>query len=134
MQLFMSYSPRDKDFAQRLAGHLERRGVSVFDERRLRPGDEWSDVLRKQIEASSALILLVPSTDSPSRNTVWFEAGAAKALGKRVLAVVPPGRAPRELPTDLADIIVLDTSERPLDRLAATLAEAATPSAETVGD
>lgn len=133
MQVFISYSVRDKDFAQELAGQLERQGISVVFDKRLHPGDEWPNVFRKQIEASSALILLVPSTDSPSRNNLWFEAGAAKALGKRVLAVLPPGRTPKELPTDIADIIILDTNERPLDRIAATLAKAAAPSAEKTG-
>jgi hypothetical protein len=131
MQLFISYSSRDRDFARELAEHLEKQGISVFYDKHISPGDEWPSFLRKKIEESSALVLLVPSPDSPHRNTLWFEAGAAKALGKRVLAVLPPGRSTKELPINVADIIVLDTDQRPLEGIAATLAQAAGLAAES---
>jgi hypothetical protein len=130
MQVFISYSRRDREFAEELAGQLEKQGISVFYDKHLSPGEEWASVFRKKIEESSALILLVPSSDSPQRNKLWFEAGAAKALGKRVLAVLPPGRSTKEMLTNIADIIVLDTNQRPLEGIAATLAHAVGSAAE----
>jgi hypothetical protein len=61
-----------------------------------------------------------------NRNTIWFEAGAAKALGKPVLAVLPPSRDPgsTELPTDLAGLLVLDADRRSLESVADTLVHA----------
>jgi hypothetical protein len=55
-----------------------------------------------------------------------FEAGAAKALGKPVLAVLPPKNvsAPIELPTDIAGVLVLDADRRSLDSIADTLLQA----------
>ena len=58
------------------------------------------------------------------RNNLWFEAGAAKALGKRVLAVLPPHARLDELPINVADILVLDAGERPFESIADTLVEA----------
>ncbi len=79
---------------------------------------------RREIERASALILLIPSDDVPNRNNIWFEAGAAKALGKRVLAVLPPNRRLVDLPSDIADILVLDADKRPLESIADTLIQA----------
>jgi hypothetical protein len=90
------------------------------------PGEKWSEGLRKEIENATALILLIPSLESSNRNDVWAEAGAAKALGKPILAVLPPRHkgTRRELPTDIAGLLVLDTDERPLENTADTLLQA----------
>src|ERR1700693_4777704 len=89
-RVFLSYAVKDKDFAYQLRDTLSKRGVSVFLDTSISPGDRWSEVLRREIENATALILLVPSRESLNRNNVWVEAGAAKALGKPGLAVLPP--------------------------------------------
>jgi predicted nucleotide-binding protein len=103
---------------------MTQRGVSVFSDFDLIPGAPWEEVIRKEIEKSSALVLLIPSNDVPNRNNIWFEAGAAKALGKRILAVLPPSHRSVDLPSDIADVLVLDTDKRPLDSIADTLVQA----------
>lgn len=103
---------------------MSQRGVSVFSAFDLKLGDQWASVIRSEIERASALVLLIPSDDVPNRNNIWFEAGAAKALGKRVLAVLPPNRRLLDLPADIADILVLDADKRPLESIAETLVQA----------
>jgi hypothetical protein len=123
--VFLSYAHENRELANDLASVMSRRGVSVFlDSDAIRPGDVWSDVIRREIERASALVLLIPSEDVPNRNNIWFEAGAAKALGKRVLAVLPPNRRLADLPSEIADILVLDADKRPLESIADTLIQA----------
>jgi hypothetical protein len=127
MHVFLSYSGPDKEFARRLADLMTQRGLTVFDTRHVVAGEHLADALRSEIEKASALIMLIPPQDASNRNWVWFEAGAARALGKRVLAVLPPARGAhaRELPTNLADVMVLDADERPLEGIADMLVSAA---------
>lgn len=117
--IFLSYAREDRDFAKELSGLMKERGASVFfDTNAVALGEEWGSVLRKEIEKATALVLLIPSRNVSDRNFIWFEAGAARALGKPVLAVLPPAhKATRtEIPTDIAGLIILDAGERPLDR------------------
>lgn len=124
--LFISYALADGEFASELGDVLRRRGAVVYSDKDMQPGGPWLEALRDQIQKSSALVLIIPSRLMPNRNNIWFEAGAAKAFGKKVLAVLPPHqRLSRDLPTDLADLLVLDTDERPLESVADTLLQAA---------
>jgi hypothetical protein len=105
---------------------MKKRGASVFSDVDTALGSLWSDVLRREIEQASALVLIIPSHSVENRNNIWFEAGAAKALGKPVLAVLPPKRetGPFDMPTDLAGLIVLDTDRRSLESVTDTLLQA----------
>ena len=125
-RVFISYAREDVEFARELGGLMEERGASVFLDANVRPGDLWADVLRKEIERATALVLVIPSRDVANRNSIWFEAGAAKALGKPVLAVLPPHQkvAHGELPTDLAGLLVLDADQKPLANVAEVLLQA----------
>jgi hypothetical protein len=89
------------------------------------PGSDWAEVLRSELERSSALILIIPSRSAANRNNVLFEAGAAKALGKRIFAVLPPNHSSHiELPTNIADLLVMDADRRSLESIADTLLQA----------
>lgn len=126
-RVFLSYSQENAELADALARVMSQRGASVFfDKNTIHVGDRWLETLRSEIEKASALILLIPAHDGPNRNTVLFEAGAAKALGKRVLAVLPPHRsiARDEVPIDIADVVVLDMDERPIESIADMLVQA----------
>ena len=57
--------------------------------------------MREALEASDGVVLVVPEPGASKANKAFFEAGAARALGKPVVAVLPspdPGRA-GELPS-----------------------------------
>jgi hypothetical protein len=127
LRIFISYSTEDRDFAKRLGSLLTSRGASIFGDMTVVPGGAaWADVLRTEIEQSSALILVIPSRNAANRNNVLFEAGAAKALGKPVLAVLPPKSEASsiELPTDIASLLVLDADRRSVESIADTLLQA----------
>jgi predicted nucleotide-binding protein len=125
-RIFISYSSEDRDFAKQLGNLLKNRGASVFQDADIVPGRVWADGLRAEIEQSTALILVIPSRNAANRNNVLFEAGAARALGKRVFAVLPPKHAVSsvDLPTDIADLLVLDADRRSLESIADTLLHA----------
>jgi predicted nucleotide-binding protein len=131
-RVFISFSHEDKAFAGDLAELMERRGVAVFSDADMSPGTLRSDILRREIERASALVLIIPALGLANRNYALFEAGAAKALGKPVLAVLPPGRSigSVELPAEIAGLIVLDADRRSLDSIIDTLLQAV-PSSNT---
>jgi hypothetical protein len=132
-RVFLSYTQRDRHFAEELSSLLKRRGANVFSDIDIRPGDRWAGILREEIENATALILLLPSKDALNRNNVWFEAGAAKTLGKPVLMVLPPEQkiSGSDVPFDLADMVLLNADEVSLDRLADTLIQAVPESGES---
>lgn len=127
MKAFISYGRDDAAFAASLLDEIERLGVSGWlDRRDLRPGENWSGSLRNAIENSDALILVVPETGTSEANTAFFEAGAAKALGKPVLAVMPDARG-RELPVSITDFAIFDASKKPLVDVARSLVHVMEP-------
>jgi TIR domain len=124
-RIFISSSFEDRDFAQRLGSVLRSRGATVFQPADMMPSNDWAEVLRSELEQSSALILVIPSRSAANRNNVLFEASAARALGKRIFAVLPPNHASRiELPTDIADLLVMDADRRSLESIAEMLLQA----------
>ncbi len=129
-KVFISRSKADVAFAGDLAKLLAARGTEVFAFADMTSVDSWAGSLRTAIEQASALGLIIPGHDVPNRNNVWFEAGAAKALGKRILAILPPDGVRRDVPDHLADILILDADRRSLGRIADTLVQAI-PAEET---
>lgn len=127
MKAFMSYSSKDAAFASALRESIERDGVSVFDPARdATPGLDLLTRLREEIEKSDVLILVVPETGTTNANTAFFEAGAAKALGKKVLAVMPDAKG-RQSPSAIADFAIFEAANRPLEDVAKTLIHALEP-------
>lgn len=125
-RFFISHASADAPFALRLEQELSLRGASVYRLSDEQFGTSWPDRLRDEMMKSSAFILIIPSQLDSNRNNIWFEAGAARALNKPVLAVLPPDRrGRREVPTNLADLLVLDADERPIESVAAMLLQAA---------
>lgn len=125
-RIFISYSSEDRRFAKRLGDLLKNRGALVSQDTDIASGGMWADMLRAEIEQSDALILVIPSRSAANRNNVLFEAGAARALGKYVFAVLPPEHTVSsiDLPTDIAGLLVLDADRRSLESIADTLLQA----------
>lgn len=127
MKAFMSYNSKDAVFASALRESIERDGVRVFDPARdTPPGLDLFARLRDEIEASDVLILVVPETGTANVNAAFFEAGAAKALGKKVLAVMPDARG-RQSPSDIADLAIFEAANNPIDDVAKTLVHVLEP-------
>lgn len=123
MRLSISYSKCDELFANSLRRGLERLGVAVIDPgANIRPGDSFDQGLRNAIGESDAMILVVPESGSSGANFAFFEAGAAKALGKPVFVVMPSAKD-RELPS-VADFAILDAARKSSDDVARSLVHA----------
>ncbi len=96
MNLFISYSRADRAFAEQLRSRIETLGANVWsDESKIEPGENWDQALRRALEASDGVVLVVPERGAPKANAAFFEAGAARALGKPVVAVIPDAEPSR---------------------------------------
>lgn len=115
MKFFLSYSRADKEYASQLAAEITTTtGAEIWrDEDVSGFGAEFPDALRKAIVNSEALILVLPREGASGANNAFFEAGAAKALGKKVLAVVRGG-ADRVLPSHIVDLAILNADAQPI--------------------
>jgi hypothetical protein len=121
MNLFISYSRADRAFAERLRSRIEALGANAWsDESQIEPGENWDQALRKVLEASDGVVLVVPEPGAPKANAAFFEAGAARALGKPVVAVIPEAEPSRvgELPPDVYGLAVFDGTHVPPESLA----------------
>jgi nucleoside 2-deoxyribosyltransferase len=123
MKLFMSYGGKDALYAASLAESLKGLGVLVFADKYIAPGESWEHILRKEIEESDAAVLVVPESGSSRANNAFFEAGAARALGKPVFAVMPDAIG-RETPVNIADWAIFDAAKKSFDDVAKSLVNA----------
>jgi nucleoside 2-deoxyribosyltransferase len=125
MNVFISHSRADRAFAERLGSGIRALGANVVsDETRLKPGESFDHALREALEASDAVVLVVPEPRTAQANNAFFEAGAARALGKPLVAVLPnadPGRV-GELPPD--GLAVFDGSKFATEALAKSIVTA----------
>ena len=88
-RLFLSYAMSDQVFAAKLKRALAARGVEAFDSHKdLKPGEDISASLIGRLKRSDMLIFVVPRFEGQGKGAL-AELGAAKALGKRIVAVLP---------------------------------------------
>lgn len=57
--VFISYSSADREVVTKLASDLQRRGISVFFDQLIQPGDSWANSLAKAIEDARYLLAVV---------------------------------------------------------------------------
>jgi hypothetical protein len=69
MQVFVSYSPRDKAFAREIQNHLAVEGIKVWRDDRVMPGDNWALAVGAALERSNAMVVLL-SPDAMSCDMV----------------------------------------------------------------
>src|SRR5947209_18819508 len=82
--VFISYSRRDSDFAERLAGALSARGRDVwFDRKDIAPTAQWRDEIGAGIASSDALALVI-SPDSLQSHECGVERPAALERNKPI--------------------------------------------------
>ena len=81
MQVFLSYSDADRDFARELASQLSKRGCEVWDPSdQLFPGDNWPLKTGEALKESKAMVVLL-SPDS--MKSEWVRGEIQYALGNR---------------------------------------------------
>src|SRR5947209_1519152 len=124
--VFISYSRRDSDFAERLAGALSARGRDVwFDRKDIAPTAQWRDEIGAGIESSDALAFVI-SPDSLQSHECGVELSAALERNKRIAPLVVRDPNGAQVPDALAQrnwIFFRDSDDfdRSLDQLVAAL-------------
>lgn len=101
-KIFVSYSNKDRAFVERLVSDLDGRGLSVFYDQRIPPGDSWAESLSRAIEAAQyVLVVLSPN----SVNSPWVLQECGIALSREMdgaARVIPLLLEPCEIPALLA--------------------------------
>ena len=81
MQVFLSYSGADRDFARQLASQLSKRGYDVWDSSdQLFPGDNWHLKIGEALQESKAMVVLLSPDSMKSQ---WVRREIEYALGDR---------------------------------------------------
>lgn len=84
-QLFLSYAREDRECAELFARELSARGWTVWWDRRIQVGRSFAEVIERELDAASCVIVLW------SRHAVvspWVQTEAAEAAQRRVLVPV----------------------------------------------
>lgn len=127
-RIFISYSVGDRVFAERLAASLRKLGAtsSLSGHGEIAQVD-WLGELKEKLANSDIAILVMPASRARSANATFFEVGAARALGKEVIVVVPDVDAIDQgnIPYDVASSVVLDALKKPIETVALKVMEAA---------
>lgn len=87
-RVFVSYSRRNKNFAERLARDLSDAGLDVWiDFRQIHGGEVWREEIRRGLERSGILIACI-SPDAIRSEWVQFEINTSRELGKLVVPIM----------------------------------------------
>lgn len=100
-QVFISHASSDREWSRAFAEALKARGLDVwFDEFEIGPGELLEDAMESALRNSDVLVTVVDNRmlNAP---TLFFELGAALAMGKRIVAIVPKDLDPSLLPIEI---------------------------------
>ena len=98
--VFVSYNHRDSQLAEEIAASLKSRDFTIaIGQEALAPGEDWQEVLVKELRSSDVVAALI--TEHLSQN-VLSEMGAARALGNIVLVPIVVGDT--QIPSPVADV------------------------------
>ena len=88
LKVFISYSRKDRDFADELESGLEHADFEVLiDRHAITGGDEWQRRLHDLILASDTIVFLL-SPDSAKSEMCEWEVAKAEELAKRIVPVI----------------------------------------------
>jgi hypothetical protein len=104
--IFISYAQADRDWVEKLARQIEREGFSVWWDIKVLPGDEFGDLVVKEI-ASSKCVIVVWSEHSVRSDWVYGEADEARRTKK----LVPVIKDEVQLPTAFRKIHAANFSQ-----------------------
>lgn len=88
--VFISYASEDRDRVRRLAGALAKRGLDIWWDRVLVAGDDYANVIERELSAAKA-VLVVWSKASVLSPFVRDEAGRARNDGRLVPILIERG-------------------------------------------
>jgi hypothetical protein len=107
--VFLSYSRSDRQYVEQLASFLTARGIRVWLDQSLDPGDRFTAAIQAAIRDSSVMVAVM-SAEAASSTWVNTEIEYAFALGR---PIVPLVIEPCELPMLLVPLQYEDLSQRP---------------------
>jgi hypothetical protein len=84
-EIFISYSRKDRDAAQRVASALESVGHSVWWDREIRGGEDFDEVIERELDLAGVVVVLWSKQSATSN---WVRSEAAAALERGVLVPV----------------------------------------------
>lgn len=88
-RVFFSYSASDRALADKLKKAFQRHGAQTFDPfSDLTPGESISETLLTHLRRSDLFVFVAPRFEGQGKSAL-VELGAARALGKRIVTVVP---------------------------------------------
>jgi hypothetical protein len=119
--IFISHAREDDQFAQRLAEMLAGAGVRSFSDVEVAAGDDWGEHLRRAIDGSTAVLVLMSPAALRSPG-VLSEIGAALASDKPIISVVPPNqRVPHDVPAPIGRLPFLRADQMSDSEIAASI-------------
>jgi hypothetical protein len=88
-RVFVSHARSDDGFASSLAAALKQSGAdAVLDSRAVDLGTDVQEAVLAALRASDLVVFVVPEREGAGKNAL-VELGAARALGKRIVAIAP---------------------------------------------
>ena len=80
IKVFISYSHDDKDFVTKLVSDLREKGINVWFDENIQPGDRFPIKIHSNLSTSTHFIAILSKSSVKSRQ--WIEIEASKALAK----------------------------------------------------
>ncbi|MFD8543455.1 TIR domain-containing protein [Streptomyces sp. NPDC059649] len=105
--VFLSYAAQDATEARRLEQELALTGIDVWSDRKLKAGDQWTQVITEALESAEVILVLI-SPSSLASEWVTREWQVALMRSKRVIPVLVNGATFADLPPALAEIQAVD--------------------------
>lgn len=117
-RVFISYARRDRPVAKALARYLESRGIDVWWDFRLFPGDKFRDRILAELN-SAAAVIVIWSDAAVVSDFVLDEASRAKAM-RKLVSTTAPGFPVANLPLGFGQAHAVSVTDRAeiLDALA----------------
>jgi hypothetical protein len=103
--VFLSYAREDRDRIGPLVRALERHGLSVWSDRRIRPGETWEEVIGKQLRTARSVVVVW--TEDSVRSS-WVRAEARRAHKRDVLVPVFLDPVSEAIPMPLEEVEAAD--------------------------
>jgi hypothetical protein len=121
--IFVSYSHHDDQWLERLQVHLRplarQGGIDLWDDTRIRAGDEWRREIEEAIEVCRVAVLVVTAdfmaSDFIDSNELPPLLQAAKLRGARIISVLASSSNFED--TELARYQAINSPSKPLDML-----------------
>lgn len=123
--VFISYAHQDRKYVDVLSHALEAKGVAVWTESQIQAGAVWEDEIKKALDASEVVIVLL-SPHSLSSQWQNFEMGmaigrAAETPSKRIIPVLVAGVDWQSVPAFMRNRQAVDARNLSAEQISNTL-------------